>query len=238
VKVEGLSIDLLRLQNEVQAFGTARFSTKKKMGLKGQKSGGAYDGWNGVPLRSWNGDDSIEGLKYMGSPGNQGFDVRDTPALSHLPYASELISDIERKFHCRVCFTRLMRLNAKGFIAPHNDRSKEHVGRDLMRMHIPVITNPNVFFEVEGEYYHLSSGNLYFTDTIAIHSVLNNSDEDRLHIILDCELTLELAKAILCGERADDAKPHARGAMKKFRAKDIQSKIDTFFNQSKLKKPS
>ena len=68
--------------------------------------------------------------------------------------------------------------------------------------------------------------------------MLNNSDEDRLHIILDCELTLELAKAILCGERADDAKPHARGAMKKFRAKDIQSKIDTFFNQSKLKKPS
>jgi len=239
VKVEGLSIDSLRLKNEVEAFGTARFSTKKKMGLKGQKSGGgAYDGWNGVPLRSWNGDDSIEGLKYMGSPGNQGFDVQDTPALFHLPYVRELISNIESKFHSKVCFTRLMRLNAKGFIAPHNDRSKEHVARDLVRMHIPVITNPNVFFEVEGECYHLSSGNFYFTDTIAIHSVLNNSDEDRLHIILDCECTLELAEAILCGERADAAKAHAKGAMKKFRAKDIQSKIDTFFNRSNLKKPA
>lgn len=71
-----------------------------------------------------------------------------------------------------------------------NSRIRSHVDRsDVLylsrRFHIPIITNPNCTFTVEKEEFHLEQGNLYELNNRRYHSVKNDSDENRIHLIID-----------------------------------------------------
>jgi aspartyl/asparaginyl beta-hydroxylase (cupin superfamily) len=73
-----------------------------------------------------------------------------------------------------------------------NKRSgiKSHVDGGVMlqlgrRIHIPLITNPKVIFEVFEEKKYLEVGNWYEINNIIPHSVINDSDHDRIHAIID-----------------------------------------------------
>jgi hypothetical protein len=54
------------------------------------------------------------------------------------------------------------------------------------RVHIPIITNDKVIFEVGGEERYLKEGELWeINNSQKLHSVANNSDVDRVHLIVD-----------------------------------------------------
>jgi hypothetical protein len=54
------------------------------------------------------------------------------------------------------------------------------------RTHIPIITNDNVLFEVDNEIKQLKEGEIWEIDnTNKSHSVVNNSNQDRVHLIVD-----------------------------------------------------
>ena len=54
------------------------------------------------------------------------------------------------------------------------------------RIHIPIITNNKVFFNVGGEKINLKKGEMWeINNSKKIHSVENNSKYDRVHLIID-----------------------------------------------------
>jgi hypothetical protein len=53
------------------------------------------------------------------------------------------------------------------------------------RIHIPIVTNENVFFTVEDKTVNMKKGYLYEINNLKKHAVDNNSDHDRIHMIVD-----------------------------------------------------
>jgi hypothetical protein len=77
----------------------------------------------------------------------------------------------------------LVKMLANSHIVPHID-----YGTSLTyckRTHIPIITNENVIFTVNDENKHMKAGEIWEIDNTVIHSVINNSNYDRIHLIID-----------------------------------------------------
>lgn len=53
------------------------------------------------------------------------------------------------------------------------------------RVHVPIVTNPDVLFTVGEETLHLPPGEVYEINNRRMHSVENEGDEARVHLILD-----------------------------------------------------
>jgi hypothetical protein len=73
---------------------------------------------------------------------------------------------------------------------PRNTRIRTHKDQsDLLylsrRFHIPIITNEQCIFTVEDEKFNLKEGNIYELNNRKYHSVENNSNKDRIHLIVD-----------------------------------------------------
>jgi len=64
-------------------------------------------------------------------------------------------------------------------------------------VHLPVVTNDSVLFTVGGETKTLPAGELFEINNRRMHSVRNDSAEDRVHLILDFVLPGEKC---CCGE--------------------------------------
>jgi aspartyl/asparaginyl beta-hydroxylase (cupin superfamily) len=57
------------------------------------------------------------------------------------------------------------------------------------RIHIPIITNNEVYFTVGGERKNLKDGEMWqINNNNKMHSVENNSNQDRIHLITDWKL--------------------------------------------------
>lgn len=77
----------------------------------------------------------------------------------------------------------LVRLPPGGVIAPHTDEGIyfEHVER----FHLPLVTNPGAWLEVDGERYHLAAGTVFAFDNRVSHRGANEGDTDRIHMVID-----------------------------------------------------
>ena len=77
----------------------------------------------------------------------------------------------------------LTKLKSNKKIPPHIDQGK---GLEICkRIHIPIITNEKVIFGVNGELKNMKEGEMWEINNQQIHSVSNNSDCDRVHLIVD-----------------------------------------------------
>jgi aspartyl/asparaginyl beta-hydroxylase len=75
------------------------------------------------------------------------------------------------------------RLAAGGRIAPHSDLGvPNHLAH---KIHVPIVTNDKVMFRVGNKRFHLSAGSAYELNNIAVHSVKNGGDEDRIHLVFE-----------------------------------------------------
>src|SRR5262249_37032696 len=62
----------------------------------------------------------------------------------------------------------------------------------VMRLHIPVITNPRAQVVIDRQSMHWDAGRLWFGDFNRPHYVRNVGDETRVHLVIDVMVTLEL----------------------------------------------
>jgi aspartyl/asparaginyl beta-hydroxylase (cupin superfamily) len=77
----------------------------------------------------------------------------------------------------------LAKLPAGSRIAPHRD---DHQMFDMAhRIHLPIITNDEVDFTIDGQVYHMKEGVAYEINNKLEHSVKNNSNTGRVHLIFD-----------------------------------------------------
>jgi hypothetical protein len=74
-------------------------------------------------------------------------------------------------------------LRAGGNIKAHTDGHPSfHCAH---RIHVPISTNPKVWFTIGGRPYQFEIGQVYEINNLKQHSVVNKGDEDRLTFIFD-----------------------------------------------------
>lgn len=136
-----------------------------------------YEGeWSGVALRA---PDGRDGWLFPTPPGSG--PCAGTPTLARLPYLAQVLS----VFECPMENARLLRLHAGSSIREHTDHA---LGFEdgLARLHVPVITNPDVTFFLDGEPVPMGEGECWYFDANRPHRVDNHSRQDRVHLVIDC----------------------------------------------------
>jgi hypothetical protein len=110
-------------------------------------------------------------------------DFEDTAILARCAYVREVLETIR----CEKEAVRFMLLGAGARIKEHKDY---FMGFDegVIRLHIPVQTNRQVEFYLAGERVPMQAGELWYLDFSQKHRVENNSQEDRVHLVMDCKV--------------------------------------------------
>lgn len=74
-------------------------------------------------------------------------------------------------------------------ILPHIDSGDEHFFK-TNRLHIPIQTNEKCLFTVSDETIHMQKGHVWeINNSAKTHSVVNNGDSDRIHLLIDYQQT-------------------------------------------------
>lgn len=102
-----------------------------------------------------------------------------TPWLAAMPYARQVLAG----FGVVWSRSRLMRLAPGAGVPEHADINYHWHTR--VRLHIPILTRPQVRFHCDGETVHMASGEAWIFDNWRRHHVENGSDEDRIHLVAD-----------------------------------------------------
>ena len=77
----------------------------------------------------------------------------------------------------------LAKLKAGHEIDPHQDQAPPN--RFTHKVHIPIVTNPDVRFYVDGHAYELAEGFAYEVNNLQTHAVVNDGKQDRVHFIFE-----------------------------------------------------
>lgn len=174
--------------------------------------------WSAISIRGYKPDDPQWGVKPSEMPRNwikehpEAVDLRCdwttaaevTPALRSYVESLPGIGALER--------VRLFRMAAhpkgNGRLGRHSDIQDAAVGTrdgDLMRIHVPIRTHPDITmtcWDLSGIPHtaHLKAGSAYYLDTRKPHCVSNPSPVDRVHLVIDTEVTPALRRLIVEGE--------------------------------------
>lgn len=112
------------------------------------------------------------------------FDDLECVDYFHIPEANKLISDLMEKVNGtklgRVIITKLP---SGGRITPHIDEGAYANYYD--RYHIIINNKPGSIFRCGDETITMENGDIYWFDTSKEHEVINDSNEDRLTLIVD-----------------------------------------------------
>ena len=133
--------------------------------------------WTGIALHSMGGKDSV-------FPSAAGMDrYQQTENLKRTPYFREILDELA----CPKEVVRILFLPPGGYIKDHFDfHTSFQFG--LLRLHIPVITDPGVAFVIDGERMDWKPGELWYGDFSKVHSVKNDSQIVRVHIVIDVQI--------------------------------------------------
>lgn len=98
------------------------------------------------------------------------------PALDRIAACYRL----ERPDYSKVMLARLV---AGGRIDSHRDVGlSNHLTH---KIHVPLVTNGEVRFTIDGETFHLPEGKAYELNNLAPHAVRNDGAQDRVHLIFE-----------------------------------------------------
>lgn len=79
---------------------------------------------------------------------------------------------------------RLLNLAAGAVIKPHKDYCLGYEDGSF-RLHIPIITNPDVVFILDEKRIVMNEGECWYMDANFTHSVRNEGTADRIHLVID-----------------------------------------------------
>jgi Aspartyl/Asparaginyl beta-hydroxylase len=93
-----------------------------------------------------------------------------------------VIEKLEKFYNRKVGAAVLVKLKPKRNILPHTDGGWFV---DTHRLHIPIITHPDILFTIADKKVHLKRGWIYELNNLVEHSVLNPTDVGRVHLMVD-----------------------------------------------------
>jgi len=105
--------------------------------------------------------------------------MRATPHLATCPYLRQVLAS----FSAVLGRTRLMRLEGNAEAIRHTDTS--YYWFDRARVHVPVVTHPDVIFRCGERGQHMAAGDVWIFNTWQPHRVLNPRPTERIHLVAD-----------------------------------------------------
>jgi aspartyl/asparaginyl beta-hydroxylase (cupin superfamily) len=103
----------------------------------------------------------------------------------------QTIKKITEDLRCPIMAVRLLNLKSDAKIKPHKDNELAFEKGEA-RIHIPVFTNTGVEFYVEDQLVRMDEGECWYINANLKHSVSNNGESDRIHLVIDCVVNDEL----------------------------------------------
>ena len=88
----------------------------------------------------------------------------------------------------------LLKLGSKSVIPIHRDNHKYFT--QALRFHVPIRTNDKVFFFNNGNIFQMKEGEVWSIDNLGRHAVVNNGEEERLHMVIDIYIDNEVVKLL------------------------------------------
>lgn len=171
-----LLFDAGRLAEEVAGFAESDWRPHPQ----------GHPGNSALPLvAAWGdpADDSTKGL------------MRPTPHLARCPYLRQALA----AFGTVLGRTRLMRLDGNAEATPHADTNYYWLQR--ARIHLPVVTRPEVRFLCGSRSVHMAAGEAWIFDTWKVHNVLNPHPTRRIHLVADTVGSAAFWELVARGER-------------------------------------
>ena len=177
-----LQFDPLGLQEDYSRIGTgewvAHFNTHYFSG-----------DWSGIPLHAQ--PNSRSPLLVGKEPSDY-----DPSGIKKLyPHLNTVIE----AFQCPLRSVRLLKLSAGSIIREHQDYDLGYESGEV-RIHVPVLTNPQVEFYLDNKRIVMNSGECWYLDLHRPHRVYNRGSTDRIHLVVDCVLNDWLRDIITNGK--------------------------------------
>ncbi|TZF90913.1 aspartyl/asparaginyl beta-hydroxylase domain-containing protein [Cognatilysobacter lacus] len=155
-----LHVDAARLEAEVARLGEAPWRPHPQ----------GFAGNSMLPLVSVGGDPANEAFEGIMAP---------TPALRACPYMLQVFASLR----ATVGRSRLMRLSGQAEVTRHVDQG--YYWAERVRVHVPIVTQPTVRFECGGDAINMAAGECWIFDTWRQHRVINDANQDRIHLVVD-----------------------------------------------------
>jgi hypothetical protein len=168
--------DVARLAHELDLLSSARWRLHPDR----------TNGNSALPLISGGGGDNDDAAG----------DMRPTPYLASSPYVKQVMAFFDEVFGR----SRFMRLAPGSEVSLHVD--VHHHWFNHVRIHIPVVTNPDVIFYCGDEQMHMPAGECWIFDTWRPHRVVNGGRQSRTHLVIDTAGSSRFWDVV---ERADQA---------------------------------
>jgi hypothetical protein len=140
-----------------------------------------------VPLAAWAphpgrlpGNSSVRLIAVDGAE-NDAVDGEMLPTrhLDAMPYVRQVLASFGVVFSR----SRLMRLEPHSRVPEHSDINYHWFTR--VRLHMPVVTHPDVTFHCGDETVHMAAGEVWLFDNWRIHHVENPTPHERIHLVAD-----------------------------------------------------
>lgn len=166
-------------------------------------------GWSGVVLRSANGaSDTLyvgqSGAETQSSVSTSTYTSTATEIASRCPAIMRLIDS----FKCPIKSARVLRLAAGAVIREHTDADLVWAQGEA-RLHIPLLTHPEVAFYVADQRVPMGAGECWYLDLSKPHRVHNESAIERIHLVLDCGVNDWLTDQVRGGTQASLQSPQS-----------------------------
>lgn len=133
-------------------------------------------------------------------------EMKPTAALAACPYACQVLASFDTVWSR----SRFMRIAGGACVPPHSDINYHWFHR--VRLHVPVVTRPEVRFHCGGESVHMAAGEAWVFDNWREHRVENPATEARIHLVADTTGTSAFWKLVARGQSQDfaSADPQAK----------------------------
>lgn len=131
--------------------------------------------WKVISLYAPNGEES--NIFALSTPNSI---IRETSTLKKCQYFKEVIDS----FKCPILTARILRLGVGAEIKPHRDHELGYEDGNF-RLHIPIVTNSQVQFILDGSELTMLPGECWYTNVNYVHSVKNSGESDRVHLVID-----------------------------------------------------
>ena len=163
------------------------------------------DDWTAISLRGY-GEGPLDILKpnVLRSGVNEQSMLQDTTLMNTMGFG--VIRDVMKMIPAEFERVRLMKIKANSKIGKHSDKIDKDFGLEdgnIVRIHVPIRTNEDVIFTLYenardkiGNEHNLKTGHFYYTDVSKPHAVRNNSNIDRIHLVVDCHANTALRTLI------------------------------------------
>ncbi len=109
------------------------------------------------------------------------------PAFRELPQCRPLVFDLMRLVEgFELCRVLISRIKPGGRILPHSDATGAYTDQDDgRRFHIVLQGLPGSIFRAGNEQVQMLTGQVWTFDHLQEHEVINNSADDRIHLLVD-----------------------------------------------------